>query len=102
MGKLMCYDILRPLLPIYHPRPQEVKVIHYFFENYKHELQLVKVANSNELLARKSALLDATVCLGTDKVRGLSQVLQTTKESINLALTRRIYASDVQESVPRL
>jgi len=62
----------------------------------------VKVANSNELLARKSALLDAAVSLDTNEVKGLSRVLQTTKENINLALTRRVSTSDVQESVPRL
>jgi hypothetical protein len=102
MEKLMRHDIMRPLLPVYYPRPQEAKVIHSFLENYKHELQLVKVANSNKLLARKSALLDAVVSLGIDGVRGLSRVLQTTKESINLALTRRVSAFDIQESVPRL
>jgi len=87
---------------MYYPKPQEAKIIHSFLENYKHELQLVKVANSNESLARKSALLDAAMSLGTHRVRGLSRVLQTTKESINLALTRRVSISDVQESVPKL
>jgi hypothetical protein len=102
MERVMRHDIVWPLLPVYYPRPQEAKVIHSFVENFKHELQLVKVANSNELLARKSALLDVAVSLGNGGVRGLSRILDTTTESINLALTRRVYASDVQDTVPRL
>lgn len=102
MEKVLRHDVVSPLLPVYYPRPQEAKVIHSFIENFKHELQLVKVANSNELLARKSALLDAAVSLGIDGVRSLSRVLDTTTDSINLALTRRVYAFDTQDTVPKL
>jgi len=53
------------------------------------------VANSNELSVKKSALLDIVVSLGIERVRGLSQVLDTTTKRINLALMRRVYAFDV-------
>jgi hypothetical protein len=98
----MRHNIVWPLLPAYYPRPQEVKVIHNIIENFKHELQLVKVANSNEFLARKSTLLDVAVSLGIDGVTALSRVLDTSTESINLVLHRRVYAPDVVERVLRL
>jgi hypothetical protein len=102
LERMMLYNIVWPLLPIYYPRPQEAKVIHNFIENFEHELQLVKVANSNKFLARKSALLDTAVSLWIDGVSALSRVLDTTIESINLALHRRVYVLDAIERVPRL
>jgi len=62
-------------------------------------LQLVKVANSSELLARKSALLDAAVSLRIDEVRPLSRALDTSTKSINIALSRRVYALGSQDAV---
>jgi hypothetical protein len=102
LERVMHHNIVWPLLPAYYPCPQEAKVIHNFIENFKHELQLVKVANSNEFLAGKNTLLDAAVSLGIDGVTVLSQVLDTSTESINLVLHRRVYAPDVVERVPRL
>jgi hypothetical protein len=102
LERVIRHNIVWLLLLVYYPRPQEAKVIHNFIENFKHELQLVKVANSNEFLARKSALLDATVSLGIDGVTTLSRVLDTSTESINLVFHRRVYASDVVERIPRL
>jgi hypothetical protein len=72
LERVMRHNIVWLLLPAYYPRPQEAKVIHNFIENFKHELHLVKMANSNEFLARKSALLDAAVSLGIDGVNALS------------------------------
>lgn len=43
--RVMRHNIFWPFLPVYHPRPQEAKVIHGFIEDFKKELQLVKVAN---------------------------------------------------------
>jgi len=61
------------------------------------------VPNSNKLLARKSALLNATMSLGIDKiVRRLSRVLNATIESINIALIKRVDAIKAQDIVPRL
>jgi hypothetical protein len=77
LERVMHHNIVWPLLPTYYPRPQEAKVINNFIENFKHELQLVKVANSNEFLVRKSALLDAAISLGIDGVAALSRVLDT-------------------------
>lgn len=102
MERVMRHNTVWPLLPIYYPRPQEAKATHLFMQNFKHELQLVKVANSNELLARKSVLLDAAVSLGIDGVNALSRVLDTTTESISVALNRRIYANPDLDAVPRL
>ena len=47
LKKVMRHNIIWPLLLAYYPCPQEAKVIHNFIENFRHELQLVKVANSN-------------------------------------------------------
>jgi hypothetical protein len=99
LERVMRHNTVWPLLPVYYARPQEAKVIHSFLENFKYELQLVKVANSNELLARKSALLDAAVSLGIHGVRPLSRVLDTTPESINIALSRRVYAPNTEDAV---
>lgn len=97
--RVLRHNTVSPLLPEYYARPQEAKAIHSFIENFRNELQLVKVANSNELLARKSALLDAAVSLGIDGVRPLSRVLETSELSINIALNRRIRAANTEETV---
>ena len=97
--RVLRHNSVSPSLPEYYARPQEAKVIHSFIENFKNELQLVKVANSNELLARKSALLDAAVSLGIDGVRPLSRVLETSTGSITVALNRRIQAGDTKETI---
>jgi hypothetical protein len=99
MERVMRHNTISLLLHVYYARPQEAKVIHSFIENFKNELQLVKQANSNELLARKSALLDAAVSQGIEGVRPLSRVLVTTQKSINIALNRRVYAADSQDTV---
>ena len=62
----------------------------------------MKVANSNERLARKSVLLDAAVSLGVDGVSALSRVLDTFASSINIAMNRRVYGLSPEEIVPRL
>ena len=99
----MRHNSFWPLLPEYYPRPQEAKVIHVFMQNFKNELQLVKMANSNDLLARKSALLDAAVSLGVDaRVSVLSRVLETSTDNINIAMNRRVYGLSPIERVPRL
>jgi hypothetical protein len=102
LERLMRCNIVWLLLPAYYPRLQEAKVIHNFIENFKYELQLVKVANSNEFLVRKSALVDAAASLEIDGVTTLLRVLNTTTKSINLALHRKVYAPDVVERFPRL
>ena len=99
MERVLRHDSVSPSLLEYYARPQEAKVIHSFIENFKNELHLVKVANSNELLGRKSALLDAAVSLGIDGVRPLSLVLETLTRSITVALNRRIQAADTEETV---
>jgi hypothetical protein len=98
----MRHNTIWPLLLVYYPRPQDAKVMHGFIENYKNELQLVKMANSNELLARKSALLDIAVSLGVDGVTALSRVLDTSTGSINMAMNRRVYGLNLEEAMPRL
>ena len=100
--RVMRHNSFWPLLPTYYPRPQEAKVIHAFMENFRNELQLVKIANSNDLLARKSALLDAAVSLGVDGVSALSRVLETSTGSLTLAMRRRVLAANPNEKVPRL
>ena len=99
MERVLCHNNVSPSLHEYYAWPQEAKVIHSFIENFKNELQFVKVANSNELLARKSALLDAAVSLGIDGIRPLSRVLETSTGSITVALNRRIQAGDTEETV---
>ena len=98
----MKHNSFWPLLPEYYPRPQEAKVIHALMENFKNELQLVKMANSNDLLARKSALLDVVVSLGVDGVSVWARVLKTSTNSLNLAMNRRVYGFNSDERVPRL
>ena len=100
--RVMRHNSVWPLLPNYYPRPQEAIAIHAFLENFKNELQLVKLANSNNLLARKSALLDAAMSLGVDGVAALSRVLETSPSSLTLAMNRRVYGANPDERVPRL
>ena len=99
MERVLRHNNVSPSLLEYYARPQEAKVIHLFIENFKNELQLVKVANSNELLARKNALLDVALSLGIDGVRPLSHVLETSTWSITVALNKRIQAADIEEMI---
>jgi hypothetical protein len=98
----MRHNTIWPLLLVYYPRPQDAKVMHGFIENYKNELQLVKMANSNELLARKTALLDVVVSLGVDGMTTLSHVLDIPAGSINIAMNRIVYGLNPEEAMPRL
>ena len=55
------------------------------------------------MLARKSALLDAAVNSGCNvRVNALSRVLDTTKQSISIAMRRRVLDVDSQGLLPKL
>ena len=83
--------------------PQEARVRNAFIESFKCELDLVKFANSHDLLARKFALLDAAVSSGFTGVCALSRIVGSTKQSINIALKRRVHSEvDSQGSLPKL
>jgi len=94
---------ISPFLPdCYHP-PQDARARDAFIDNFKHELGLVKVANSHDLLARKSALLDAAVSSRCNvRVNALSRVLDTTKQSISIAMRRRVPNVDSPHLLPKL
>lgn len=65
-------------------------------------MEVVKVANSNELLARKSLLLYVAVSLEVDRVSALMCVHDTSTASINIAMNRRVYGLNLEEIMPRL
>lgn len=90
-----------PFLPdCYHP-PQEARARDAFIDSYRHELGLVKIANSHDLLARKSALLDAAVSSGSQKLATLSRVLGSSRKVLATAYRRRVSDSD-GTSLPKL
>jgi hypothetical protein len=62
----------------------------------------VKMANSNELLAKNGALLDTIVSLGVDGVMALLCVLDTSTGSINIAMNRRVYGLNSKKTMPWL
>ena len=80
MERVLHHCTISPfLLDCYH-RPQDARARDAFIDSFKHELGLVKIANSHDLLARKSALLDAAISSGCNvRVNALSRVLDTTK-----------------------
>ena len=80
MERVLRHCTISPFLPNCYHRPQDARARDAFIESFKHELGLVKIANSHDLLARKSALLDAAVSSGCNiRVNALSRVLDTTK-----------------------
>ena len=96
------YTIYPFLLDCYH-HPQDARARDAFINSFKHELGLVKIANSHDLLAQKSALLDAAVNSGCNvQVIALSRVLDTTKQSISIAIRRRVPDVDSQGLFPKL
>ena len=103
MESVLRHYSISPFLPdCYHP-PQDARARDAFIDNFKHELGLVKVANSHDLLAQKSALLDAAVSSGCNvKVNALSRVLDTTKQSISIAMRRRVPNVDSPHLLPKL
>ena len=103
MDMVLRHCIISPFLPDCYHRPQDARARDAFIDSFKHELGLVKVANSHDLLARKSALLDAAVNLGCNVgVNALSRVLDTTKKSISIAMRRRVPEADCQGFLPKL
>ena len=68
MEKVLGHSTLSPFLPDCYYGPQEAQVRNAFIESFKRELDLVKFANSHDLLARKSALLDADMSSGFEGV----------------------------------
>ena len=103
MERVLRHSTVSPFLPDCYHRPQEARARDAFIDNFKNELRLVKVANSHDYLARKSALLDAAVSCGSNvRVGALSRILDTTKESISIALKRRLPEEDSQGLLPKL
>lgn len=105
MERVFGNAMLVPLLPECYYPPAEAKDRDAFIESFKHELGLVKVANSNNYLARKSALLDAAVSNGGFRdVSALSRVLGlTSTRSVASAYKRRVQGVDgVLPGVPKL
>ena len=64
MERVLRHCTISPFLPDYYHRPQDARARDAFIDSFKHELGLVKIANSHDLLARKLALLDAAVSFG--------------------------------------
>lgn len=85
---------LSSLLPDCYHSPQEARARDAFIDSFRRELGLVKVANSHDLLARKSALLDAAVSTGIQKVTALSKVLGSSRKSLTIAHRRRVPDGD--------
>ena len=79
MERVLGHSTLSSFLRDCYYGPQEARARNAFIESFKRELDLVKFANSHDLLARKSALLDAAVSLGFTRVCALSRVVGLTK-----------------------
>ena len=103
MERVLRHCTISPFLPNCYHRPQDARARDAFIDSFKHELGLVKIANSHDLLARKSALLDAVVSSGCNvRVNVLSRVLDTTKQSNSIAMRRRVPDVDSQGLLPKL
>ena len=103
MERVLRHCTISPFLPDCYHRPQDARARDAFIDSFKHELGLVKIDNSHDLLARKSALLDAAVSSGCNvRVNALSRVLDTTKQSISIAMRRRVSDVDSQGLLPKL
>lgn len=89
IDRVMGDNVIWPLFPSYYPHPVEAKATETFLESFKAELDAVKNPYSNNMLARKGALLDAAVGLGVRGVRALSRVLQTKTDNILRAVDRQ-------------
>ena len=75
MERVLHHCTISPFLPDCYHRPQDARARNAFIDSFKHELGLVKIANSHDLLARKSALLDVAVNSGCNvRVNALSRV----------------------------
>ena len=103
MKRVLRHYTISPFLPDYYHCPQDARARDAFIDSFKHELGLVKIANSHDLLARKLALLDAAVSSGCNvRVNALSRVLDTTKQSISIAMRGRVPDFDSQGLLPKL
>ena len=90
LEKLLNHITILPLLLEYNPRPAEARAIFMFIECFRTELQAIATGHSRDTLARKGALMDATVSANFGHLGSLSRVLQTNPSNINAALERRL------------
>lgn len=94
IDRVMGDNVVWPLFPDYYPHPVEAKAIESFVASFKSELDAVKNPYSNNLLARKGALLDAAVVSGVSGVRALSRVLSIKADNISRAVSRQSSRSE--------
>ena len=83
-------ELIKPFLPKYYPCKQDALVQFELLQNYQHELEAVKGAQSADKLARKAVLLDAAVSTHGTNIKDLSRILRVNPPSLRRALRRKI------------
>ena len=91
MEEFLGSNLVFPYFPTYFPSPSDAHVQQHILQGFQHQVDVVKGVHSQEMLAYKSALLDATVsngfCIGMGEA--IARVLKVRLHNIRRAVDRR-------------
>lgn len=79
---------VRPLLPDYYPSPEEARAQRDILQNFRTDLEALKVPHSSGKLARKRAILEAVVGDVDADISNFHNILGTRKQNLVAALDR--------------
>jgi hypothetical protein len=94
LEKVLAHEAIFTLFLEYYPRPHEAKAQLAFFKKLWSKFNLVKGSQSNNKLAHKDSLLEASINIDVSRVpsfrfKSLSRLLGTKKSNLYHALVRR-------------
>jgi hypothetical protein len=84
--KVLQHDTIAALLLEYYLKPHDARAQLAFIQIFKDELNEIKRSTSNNLLARKSVLLDATISTHESDVGGISNILGNKRSNLHHAM----------------
>ncbi len=83
---MLQHDTIATLLLEYYIKPHDARAQLAFIQIFKDELNQIKRSTSNNLLACRSILLDATISTHESDVGGISKILGTKRSNLHHAM----------------
>ncbi len=84
--KVLQHDTIATLLLEDYLNPHDARAQLVFIQNFRDEVNQIKRSTSNNLLARKSVLLDATISTHESNVGGISKIIGTKRSNLHHAM----------------
>ena len=99
VDKVFAHERVQPLLPDYYPGPEEARAQWDILQNICSVLEAIKMPRSSGMLARKYAILEATVSELDLDITNFHSILGTRKENL-LATAERLRSAASTASTP--